>query len=576
MEGVDVNSLTEEELHQLAVAYLMDEDFNESDEEGQGQAAAKDSDVDELDFNNFKGIYFNDDPNRKYQDPDTGCHFEYKDLCKRLVDLKALRKEIDKELGLPITPEGAPVLEQKGKEVQKRIPAVIKIQRNKIKEHVPGILDQNKQVPLAVVAQPIEQQQISKSNIQLDQQQAYQNNQNQVTRSKSMEKHQILQAPLPPPVALQQLSFRGHHQRSNVLSMNQQQQMQMLQQNLHRKQASHEEMVRGSSQGGLRKSLRNDGSKVTISSGTKRNRATENRRTIEGKSLQLQSSQIDEIVNAVRQGKARQSSIYIDQINNNQRQFKSSNFSSSNQANPTSVKARQPQSKMAQNYNLNLEQLKQQILAIGTIGTRNGASITNKTFYGQSSTSAQRKSRNSAGGFAIPNSLSMNFGQQQQHTRDEEVHKNMSPYFVKQKPVNLSINPSFQPIYKKGDVSRNAKPLYSQQATHELLQSVHRNSNIIQTTTNRGLPTTQGDHLRKSYGQPPTQLPATITSRPYTGQKHSRQGAMALINHTSASQVFPQQQSNKSRQQRIGLGSLTQQQAEYQNIGYYINQQHKR
>ncbi len=25
-----------------------------------------DSEVDDLDFNNFKGIYFNDDPNRKY------------------------------------------------------------------------------------------------------------------------------------------------------------------------------------------------------------------------------------------------------------------------------------------------------------------------------------------------------------------------------------------------------------------------------------------------------------------------------------------------------------------------------
>jgi len=43
------------------------------------------SDVDELDFDNFKGIYFNDDPNRKYQDPETGCHFEYIDLCKRLI-----------------------------------------------------------------------------------------------------------------------------------------------------------------------------------------------------------------------------------------------------------------------------------------------------------------------------------------------------------------------------------------------------------------------------------------------------------------------------------------------------------
>ena len=47
-----------------------------------------DSDIDELDFNNFKGIYFEEDPNRKYQDPDTGCHFEYYDLCKRLAKLK--------------------------------------------------------------------------------------------------------------------------------------------------------------------------------------------------------------------------------------------------------------------------------------------------------------------------------------------------------------------------------------------------------------------------------------------------------------------------------------------------------
>ena len=47
-----------------------------------------DSDIDNLDFNNFKGIYFDEDPNRKYQDPETGCHFEYYDLCKRLAKLK--------------------------------------------------------------------------------------------------------------------------------------------------------------------------------------------------------------------------------------------------------------------------------------------------------------------------------------------------------------------------------------------------------------------------------------------------------------------------------------------------------
>jgi hypothetical protein len=46
----------------------------------------KDSDIDEIDFQNFKGIYFNE-VDKKYQDPETGCHFEYTDLCKRLVKL---------------------------------------------------------------------------------------------------------------------------------------------------------------------------------------------------------------------------------------------------------------------------------------------------------------------------------------------------------------------------------------------------------------------------------------------------------------------------------------------------------
>lgn len=55
----------------------------------------QDSDIDNLDFDNFKGIYFEEDPNRKYQDPETGCHFEYNDLIKRLKKLKALRKRLD-------------------------------------------------------------------------------------------------------------------------------------------------------------------------------------------------------------------------------------------------------------------------------------------------------------------------------------------------------------------------------------------------------------------------------------------------------------------------------------------------
>ena len=59
----------------------------------------EDSDIDNLDFDNFKGIYFGD-KTVKYQDPVTGCHFEYFDLCKRMLTLKQNRKILDKRLGL--------------------------------------------------------------------------------------------------------------------------------------------------------------------------------------------------------------------------------------------------------------------------------------------------------------------------------------------------------------------------------------------------------------------------------------------------------------------------------------------
>ena len=64
---VNIDELTDEELQALAVAYIMDDqkEDGENDDDHEGQEGG-DSDVDELDFNNFKGIYFNDDPNRKY------------------------------------------------------------------------------------------------------------------------------------------------------------------------------------------------------------------------------------------------------------------------------------------------------------------------------------------------------------------------------------------------------------------------------------------------------------------------------------------------------------------------------
>jgi hypothetical protein len=36
-----------------------------------------------VDLTKYKGIYYNDD-NKKFQDEETGAHFEYNDLCRRL------------------------------------------------------------------------------------------------------------------------------------------------------------------------------------------------------------------------------------------------------------------------------------------------------------------------------------------------------------------------------------------------------------------------------------------------------------------------------------------------------------
>ncbi len=47
-----------------------------------------------IDLNNYKGIYFNDE-NKKYQDDETGAHFEYHDLCRRMLGIQKLRQAWD-------------------------------------------------------------------------------------------------------------------------------------------------------------------------------------------------------------------------------------------------------------------------------------------------------------------------------------------------------------------------------------------------------------------------------------------------------------------------------------------------
>ena len=83
------NAFMKSNCNNFVVAHSSTTSISDSQYEGGGDGNINDmekddSDIDNLDFDNFKGIYFDEDPNRKYQDPDTGCHFEYYDLCKGL------------------------------------------------------------------------------------------------------------------------------------------------------------------------------------------------------------------------------------------------------------------------------------------------------------------------------------------------------------------------------------------------------------------------------------------------------------------------------------------------------------
>jgi hypothetical protein len=49
------------------------------------------------DLINYKGIYFEDDSGQKYQCPETGAHFEYLDMYRRLKKIANSRSKTDNE-----------------------------------------------------------------------------------------------------------------------------------------------------------------------------------------------------------------------------------------------------------------------------------------------------------------------------------------------------------------------------------------------------------------------------------------------------------------------------------------------
>jgi hypothetical protein len=67
-------------------------------------AGGGDEDDENIDPTNFKGIYFGDGQQTKYTCPDTGAHFEFTDMNKRLNKAKEWRKKLDIELGLEQSP----------------------------------------------------------------------------------------------------------------------------------------------------------------------------------------------------------------------------------------------------------------------------------------------------------------------------------------------------------------------------------------------------------------------------------------------------------------------------------------
>ncbi len=69
-----------------------------------GVQKAEHDDIDNVDFANYKSIYADDEAGQKYQCPETGAHFEPRDLCKRLY------KVIDKRMPFELELYGQPML----------------------------------------------------------------------------------------------------------------------------------------------------------------------------------------------------------------------------------------------------------------------------------------------------------------------------------------------------------------------------------------------------------------------------------------------------------------------------------
>lgn len=55
------------------------------------------SDSEDIDHDNYKGMYFEDEPGNKWQWPETGAHFDFKDMCKILEKISYERRSEERK-----------------------------------------------------------------------------------------------------------------------------------------------------------------------------------------------------------------------------------------------------------------------------------------------------------------------------------------------------------------------------------------------------------------------------------------------------------------------------------------------
>lgn len=110
----------------------------------EGESDYLEDSEEDVDHNNYKGIYFDEEPGQKFQDPETGAHFEFKSMCLMLEQVKVERRQASVE------PVSRNIQEVEGK-IHKTFddsePAQLKQVKVEGSSEKPSIFEQDEKLP---------------------------------------------------------------------------------------------------------------------------------------------------------------------------------------------------------------------------------------------------------------------------------------------------------------------------------------------------------------------------------------------------------------------------------------------